>query len=190
MNAIEIFKKLIGERLTPLIVKYDPYKDVFTTHPYRHIFDDNFERTFSADVRTFGICSDETAGQIKKKKRSDEDAILVQMPIPATTDVNKISNEYKRFPTKINIFFSTYQSIDVVSQVAGKNDINFDIAVCDEAHRTIGAYKQNDDETSNFVKIHDDSFIQCKKRLYLLIVFEVFYAKSRCNLYSYDPIIP
>ena len=47
MNAIEIFKELIGERLTPLIVKYDPYKDVFTTHPYRHIFDDNFERIFT-----------------------------------------------------------------------------------------------------------------------------------------------
>lgn len=43
MNAIEIFKQLIGKKLTPLIVKYDPYKDVFTTHPYRHIFDDNFE---------------------------------------------------------------------------------------------------------------------------------------------------
>ena len=47
MNAIEIFKQLIGKKLTPLIVKYDPYKDVFTTHPYRHIFDDNFERTFT-----------------------------------------------------------------------------------------------------------------------------------------------
>lgn len=29
MNAIEIFKKLIGERLTPLIVKYKPYDDVY-----------------------------------------------------------------------------------------------------------------------------------------------------------------
>ena len=47
MNAIEIFKELIGERLTPLIVKYDPYKDGFTTHPYRHVFDDNFERIFT-----------------------------------------------------------------------------------------------------------------------------------------------
>lgn len=47
MNAVEIFKQLIGERLTPLIVKYEPYKDVFTTHPYRHIFDENFERNFT-----------------------------------------------------------------------------------------------------------------------------------------------
>lgn len=49
MNAIEIFKQLIGERLTPLIVKYNPYEGVFTTHPYRHIFDENFENVF-ADV--------------------------------------------------------------------------------------------------------------------------------------------
>ena len=47
MDAVDIFKELIGQRLAPLIVKYDPYKDVFTTHPYRHIFDDNFEKIFT-----------------------------------------------------------------------------------------------------------------------------------------------
>ena len=47
MKAIEIFKQLIGKRLSPLIVKYDPYKDVFTAHPYRHIFDENFESNFT-----------------------------------------------------------------------------------------------------------------------------------------------
>lgn len=47
MNAIKIFKQFIGERLTPLIMKYDSYKDVFTTHPYRHIFDEDFERNFT-----------------------------------------------------------------------------------------------------------------------------------------------
>ena len=50
MNAIEIFKKLIGERLTPLIVKYKPYEDVFTTHPYSHILDSDFEIRFTDTI--------------------------------------------------------------------------------------------------------------------------------------------
>lgn len=47
MDAIEIFKKIIGEKLRPLVIKYDPYKDVFITYPYRHVFDDDFEQNFS-----------------------------------------------------------------------------------------------------------------------------------------------
>ncbi len=38
MNAIEIFKKLIGERLTPLIVKKDEHK--FVNDTYRKVFRD------------------------------------------------------------------------------------------------------------------------------------------------------
>ena len=46
MNAIEIFKQLIGNRIEPLIIRYNPYEDVFATHPYRHTFDLNFENDF------------------------------------------------------------------------------------------------------------------------------------------------
>lgn len=46
MDAIQIFKQLIGTKIKPMIIKYDPYKDVFMTHPYRHILDDDFEEKF------------------------------------------------------------------------------------------------------------------------------------------------
>ncbi len=46
MNAIDIFKQLIGNRIEPLIIRYNPYEDVFATHPYRHTFDLNFENDF------------------------------------------------------------------------------------------------------------------------------------------------
>ncbi len=49
MDAVEIFKQTIGEKLAPLIIKYDPYKDVFTTHPYRHVVKEDFENNF-ADI--------------------------------------------------------------------------------------------------------------------------------------------
>lgn len=46
MDAVEIFKQLIGDKINPMILKYDPYKDVFKTHPYRHVLDDDFEERF------------------------------------------------------------------------------------------------------------------------------------------------
>lgn len=47
MNAIEIFKQLIGEKIKPIIIKYESYKDVFTTHPYRHVLGADFEKRFT-----------------------------------------------------------------------------------------------------------------------------------------------
>ena len=50
MNANEIFKQLIGEKIKPMIIKYEPYKDVFTTHPYSHSLDVDFEERFTDAV--------------------------------------------------------------------------------------------------------------------------------------------
>lgn len=50
MDAIEIFKQLIGEKIKPMIIKYEPYKDVFTTYPYSHILDADFEERFTDTI--------------------------------------------------------------------------------------------------------------------------------------------
>jgi len=42
----------------------------------------------------------------------------------------------------------------------------FDLVICDEAHRTTGVSYDDADE-SNFVKVHDGEFIRAKKRLYM-----------------------
>ena len=131
------------------------------------------QQTFGTNVRTFGVCSDQTAGQAKRN-RKDTDEILVQMPIPATTDIQRIQKEYTSKRCGVNIFFSTYQSIDVISSLAKTCKITFDIAICDEAHRTIGSYKTSGEDLSNFVKIHKDSFVPCKKRLYMTATQKIY----------------
>ena len=50
MDAIEIFKQLVGEKIKPMIIKYEPYKDVFTTYPYSHILDADFEERFTDTI--------------------------------------------------------------------------------------------------------------------------------------------
>lgn len=67
----------------------------------------------------------------------------------------------------MSVVFSTYHSIDVISGAQKKYDLaDFDLIICDEAHRTTGATFDGEEE-SNFVKIHDGNFIKGKKRLYM-----------------------
>lgn len=68
--------------------------------------------------------------------------------------------------------FSTYQSIDVISktqqELARKNSkyAQFNLIVCDEAHRTTGVTLAEADESA-FVKVHDNDFLHADKRLYM-----------------------
>ena len=69
--------------------------------------------------------------------------------------------------------FSIPESIDVVAEAQRQilEETNgtfgvFDMIVCDEAHRTTGA-KSKYKEESNFTKIHDNNFIQGRKRMYM-----------------------
>src|SRR5690625_4272618 len=90
------------------------------------------------------------------------------------------------------IIFSTYQSISQVSraQKAGLGD--FDLIICDEAHRTTGLTRSGG-EDSAFVKVHSDKGVQAKKRLYMTATPRIFDAPSKTRaaereavLYSMD----
>jgi predicted helicase len=67
----------------------------------------------------------------------------------------------------MSVVFSTYHSIDVISKAQHQYGLgDFDLIICDEAHRTTGATFGDDDE-STFVKVHDADFIRANKRLYM-----------------------
>ena len=80
------------------------------------------------------VCSDITAGE-------DEDGDLSQLAFPPTTNVKELQKSFgKRPDTAMGVVFSTYQSIQVAAQaLKGKP---FDLVLCDEAHRTAGAEKE------------------------------------------------
>ncbi len=46
VEAIQIFQKLIGARLAPIVFQYQPYTDTFLTYPYHHSTAPNFEAEF------------------------------------------------------------------------------------------------------------------------------------------------
>lgn len=131
----------------------------------------NWMTDTSAIIKPVCICSDSKASKLNE----DIDVSIVDMPYPATTNIPttvKHLLQYRKSDALI-VVFSTYQSIDVVAeaqrQVLKETDGAFgvfDMIVCDEAHRTIGA-KSKYKEESNFTKIHDNSFIQGRKRMYM-----------------------
>lgn len=119
------------------------------------------------------ICSD---SKISSKKSTNDDNItsVVDLALPATTDIDKIVNQLEKIKDKngMKVVFSTYQSIEVIAKAQEKilaqdKDFGeFDLIICDEAHRTTGVTLKNEDE-SNFVKVHKNGFLKAKKRLYM-----------------------
>jgi len=120
-------------------------------------------------LHSFAVCSDSDVG---KKRRKDDDTVQTfthELRYPATTDAHYLAREMARRHDgeHMSVVFSTYHSIDVVSQAQHQHGLaHFDLIVCDEAHRTTGATFDNDDESA-FVRVHDAGFVRATKRLYM-----------------------
>ena len=111
--------------------------------------------------RYIGICSDTRAG------KTDEDASLLELELPVTTDPQKISQALQGAnPEALTVVFSTYQSLDLVRQAQDEGAPDFDLILCDEAHRTTGIDHPGD-KTSPFVLVHDQERVRAAKRLYM-----------------------
>lgn len=137
------------------------------------------------------ICSDATVG--KEKKKGTEDVVefsTVDLALPASTNVKSIVYQYELAKQKhkegMIVFFSTYQSIDIVSQAQqeinkrNSNSCIFDFTICDEAHRTTGVVLQNKEE-SYFTKIHNNDFILSKKRMYMTATPRLYTETSKAK---------
>ena len=120
-------------------------------------------------LHSFAVCSDSDVG---KKRDKEDDAVQTfthELRYPATTQPSKLASEMvKRHDEEhMSVVFSSYHSIDVISKAQKNHELgDFDLIICDEAHRTTGATFGDDDE-SNFVKVHDKEFINAKRRLYM-----------------------
>lgn len=118
------------------------------------------------------VCSD---SQASLKARKDDDAeTIVDLALPASTNIESVVRQFKSMQERegMLVVFSTYQSIDVVSnaQQVLKSELGdkakFDFIVCDEAHRTTGFTEKGKDDSA-FVKVHDNDNIDAKHRLYM-----------------------
>ena len=110
--------------------------------------------------RYIGICSDTRAG------RNDEDADMAELAMPVTTDPEQVAGTLKEVhPESMTVVFCTYQSLQLVADAQDKGAPEFDLALCDEAHRTTGIHETK--SGSAFTLIHDPDKVLAHRRLYM-----------------------
>lgn len=126
-------------------------------------------------LRSFAVCSDAQVGKRRKSAHDIAEIDTHDLDYPATTDASKFAKKASAVSSdRMTVVFSTYQSIQVIADAQQKHGLpEFDLIICDEAHRTTGATLDGEEE-SNFVKIHNQSFIAGKKRLYMTATPRVF----------------
>ena len=86
------------------------------------------------------------------------------------------------------MIFATYQSIQTISDAQSQHGLPpFDLIICDEAHRTTGVTieSKNQDE-SQFIKIHDNDFVQGRKRLYMTATPRIYTERAKKQAKDYD----
>ena len=157
---------------------------------------------WSADVgksiKAVCICSDSKASRkIQKNKYDDADDSVVDLAVPASTNPKSIASQLKKYRSHdgLVVVFSTYQSIDAVSEAQQEilSETNgeygvFDFIICDEAHRTTGV-KLSDKDESNFTKIHSDDNVKGRKRLYMTATPRLYGESAKVKASEKDCIL-
>lgn len=134
-------------------------------------------------IHSLAVCSDSNIGKRNLKGDDDKgDITTYDLAFPATTSARQIVGQYqaiqrmaerKKSAAQMTVVFSTYQSIQAVSDAQKAGLPEFNLIICDEAHRTTGVTLSGEDE-SHFVKVHDANFIKAKKRLYMTATPRVY----------------
>jgi predicted helicase len=134
-------------------------------------------------LRPFAVCSDTKVG----KRTEREDISLYDLMLPATTDAAKlyarITDSRGGATEKITVIFCTYQSLPVIVAAQDKGLPEFDLIICDEAHRTTGVTLAEEDE-SNFVRVHDQDYITGAKRLYMTATPRLYDDRSKSQAHE------
>ena len=144
------------------------------------------------------ICSDSEVSKSRKKNEDTDNFSVVDLALPASTNVNDIVNQFNHLKVNrkkgMTVVFSTYQSIEVIAKtqkelLKSSNDFGvFDLIICDEAHRTTGVSLAGEDESA-FVKVHDEKFLQAKKRLYMTATPRLYSDDTKSKAAQADAVL-
>ena len=132
--------------------------------------------------RNFAVCSDSKVGKDEEGMRAYE------LAFPTTTSEESLAKKLKEpraSGVRINIIFSTYHSIDVVAGAQKLGAPEFDLIICDEAHRTTGV-ERHDKEVSYYSKVHDKDYIKSKRRLYMTATPRIYSDSAKTKAEKHD----
>ncbi len=119
-------------------------------------------------INSYAVVSDAGVGKDELNAKS-------LLSFPATTSAQELIKAFNLDKDKLNVIFSTYQSLDVIKEAQILGFPEFDLILSDEAHRTAGVSKK---EETNFKLVHSNENIKGKKRLYMTATPKVFDVKG------------
>lgn len=142
-------------------------------------------------LQCLAVCSD---SQVTK---DSEDSHTFDIALPATTNPERLASHLETARLRAQdldrgepmyVTFSTYQSLDTVreaQEIYGLSE--FDLIICDEAHRTAGV--SGDDSESSFLLVHDSERLRAKKRLYMTATPKVYGDKVKAKADELDRVL-
>ena len=104
------------------------------------------------------VCSDETVGSVDNDSFTAE---TYDLGIPTTTDQETIAAFLSEPVSGRRITFTTYQSSGRLAEAARQVGATFDLAVLDEAHRTVGS------ASKTFATLLRNEAVKIRRRLFM-----------------------
>ena len=111
------------------------------------------------------VCSDETVGDLEGDKFVGE---VYDLGLPTHTDPDEIAPLLRARSNGPKIVFTTYQSSQRLAAAARKARIAFDLAILDEAHKTVGVHSKP------FATLLSDKKIKIRCRLFMTATERIF----------------
>ena len=137
------------------------------------------------------VCSDSSAGNLEEEDISSADLLFTPTTKPGNIRLH-LQNRKKKSP--MLVVFSTYHSLDVVAKAQGNSQ--FDLIICDEAHRTTGASKniisrlgESKRREAHFTKVHNNKHIKGRRRLYMTATPKIYTAGVKKTAKEHDAVV-
>jgi predicted helicase len=111
------------------------------------------------------VCSDETVGDLEGDKFVGE---VYDLGLPTHTNPNAIAALLRARSNGPKIVFTTYQSSAKLAAAARKARLEFELAILDEAHKTVGVHSKP------FATLLNDKKIKIHRRLFMTATERVF----------------
>ncbi|MDC0545482.1 DEAD/DEAH box helicase family protein [Gammaproteobacteria bacterium] len=115
------------------------------------------------------VCSDESTGKVDIDEFNTD---TYDLGIPTTTKKQEIVKFLKQRTLSPKIIFTTYQSSPLLATAAKEARTNFDLAILDEAHKTVGV------KSKTFSTLLFEEKIKVKKRLFMTATERVLRGKN------------
>lgn len=125
------------------------------------------------------VCSDASTANLERDELVGE---TYDLGIPTTTQVDEIVVFLKGRSSR-RIVFTTYQSCITLTKAAKKAGFTFDLAIFDEAHKTVGV------KTKAFAALLNESKISVRRRLFMTATERVLRGDSDDVFSMDDPAI-